>query len=436
MGPQATAVEDDAPAGVSAIAAIVSRHLGMARDSLVAAVELLDVDQLDGTDSVSLFVSVADVLRTATSLKLSLAAHIDATGTCHQAGHRNTASLVSQIEGVPLGAAGSTVATANRLRKCPATDQAMRQGRLSESQARAITDAAVAAPGSEAQLVDAATSTSADELAENCRRVKAGSANADPKATYKRIHESRSVKHWTDEEGALCLRGRFTPDIGAKMIASLERTTNELFEEARASGSQEPLHAYRADALAGLIVGERTAEHSGVDVIVRVDHEALVRGHAEGDEMAEIDGVGPLPVPKIVDLMSDAGVKVVFAHANDVSRIYHFTRTINASILTALIHRDPRCVVGGCGATRFLEIDHVVPFSEGGPTTLANLARLCSFHHSLKSNEGYVLWRDGDNQWHFDPPPPFGEEPGLGSRAIARASKRDNQPRPSMCRLE
>jgi hypothetical protein len=220
------------------------------------------------------------------------------------------------------------------------------------------------------------------------------------------------------------------------MIATLERTTNELFEEARASGSQEPLRAYRADALAGLVVGERQAEHSGVDVIVRVDHDALLRGHAEGYELAEIEGVGPLPVPKIVDLMSDAGVKVAFAHATDVSKIYHFTRTINASILTALIHRDPRCVVDGCGATRFLEIDHVVPFSEGGPTTLTNLARLCTFHHSLKSNEGYVLWRGSDERWHFDPPPPFGEETDLGFRAIARDPVREEPPHPPMHPLE
>jgi hypothetical protein len=83
-----------------------------------------------------------------------------------------------------------TVATANRLRTCPAAEQAMRQGRLSESQARSITDAAIVAPGSDARLVEAATSKSVTELAEDCRRVKAGSAKADPNATYKRIHEA------------------------------------------------------------------------------------------------------------------------------------------------------------------------------------------------------------------------------------------------------
>ncbi|HEX3566675.1 MAG TPA: hypothetical protein VHU17_15010, partial [Acidimicrobiales bacterium] len=27
---------------------------------------------------------------------------------------------------------------------------------------------------------------------------------------------------------------------------------------------------------------------------------------------------------------------------------------------------------------------------------------------------GYVVWKDDDGTWHFDPPPPFGQEPDLG----------------------
>jgi hypothetical protein len=48
--------------------------------------------------------------------------------------------------------------------------------------------------------------------------------------------------------------------------------------------------------------------------------------------------------------------------------------------------------VPGCSATRNLEIDHrLVPFAEGGPTELANLARLCHHHHFLKTHDGYCL---------------------------------------------
>ena len=45
-----------------------------------------------------------------------------------------------------------------------------------------------------------------------------------------------------------------------------------------------------------------------------------------------------------------------------------------------------------------LEIDHVLPFAHGGPASLANLARLCHWHHYLKTHHRHVLERsDGDD---------------------------------------
>ncbi len=385
--------------------------LASARRSLWSAGQELDAHGADGPEAVSLLAEVAGVVKLATSLKLSLIASVSASGAFRDAGHRNAASLVAELEGITPGAAAAVVTTALRLKECPVAEDAMRKGRLSEAQARLITSAASVAPEQEGDLVESATTNSVTELSDHCRRLRASSAKKDPVAAYRRIHESRSLRKWTDEEGALCLRGRFTPDVGAKVVASIEAVAGELFEAARAVGSREPLEAYRADALAGLVCGEREPVHAGVDIHVRVDHRALLRGHAVGGECSEIDGVGPLPVPKVLDLMTDAGVRVIFGHGEEISRIYHFTRTINATLMTALLDRDRHCVVPGCGATRFLEIDHVIPFGNGGPTCLANLARLCTFHHAQKSNEAYRLWRADDGKWHFEPPPPFGQEP-------------------------
>ena len=45
----------------------------------------------------------------------------------------------------------------------------------------------------------------------------------------------------------------------------------------------------------------------------------------------------------------------------------------------------------GCRINRYLEIDHIVPVAEGGQTTFENLARLCKFHHYLKTHHGWRL---------------------------------------------
>lgn len=43
------------------------------------------------------------------------------------------------------------------------------------------------------------------------------------------------------------------------------------------------------------------------------------------------------------------------------------------------------CARPGCGDTN-LQVDHIVPWSGGGPTTLDNAQLLCAYHNNLKSN--------------------------------------------------
>ena len=153
--------------------------------------------------------------------------------------------------------------------------------------------------------------------------------------------------------------------------------------------------------------------------IVVVDIEALLRGEALPGERCEIDGQGPIPVPMARDLANDSFLAVLFHRAGDIRAVSHRGRTINAALRTALVYRDRTCVVPGCGVTKGLEIDHVIPFAEGGPTELDNLALLCYDHHHKKTYEGWVLTRTGVGDqgratWTFEPQPPFGQEPGLG----------------------
>jgi hypothetical protein len=163
--------------------------------------------------------------------------------------------------------------------------------------------------------------------------------------------------------------------------------------------------------------------------MVRVDLDALLRGHVEGDECCEIDNQGPIPVAMARDLANDSFLRVVFHQAGDIRAVHHLGRTINQQLRTALVFRDRTCVVPGCGTSFGLEIDHIVPFAEGGPTTLDNLALLCHHHHFLKTYEGWVLSNEGTGpngtpRWRFEPQPPFGQEPGLGMDTDEARSRR------------
>jgi hypothetical protein len=132
-----------------------------------------------------------------------------------------------------------------------------------------------------------------------------------------------------------------------------------------------------------------------------IDLAAFRRGHLEPGERCDIAGVGPVPLATIERYFGAAWAKLVITAGHDIRTICHAGRTINSHLRTALELRDPVCAVPGCHASLNLEIDHIIPFAQGGPTTLDNTVRLCSFHHDQKTYDGYTITgRPGHWQWH------------------------------------
>ena len=359
-----------------------------------------------GADAARLVDVFAGIERLASSGKVLAAGRVDSTGSWSGSGHRSSANWFARRTGTSVGRAIDALATARHLDELPLVEDALRSGRLSEPQAKEVTSAAVCAPEKEAELLEAAEKDSLSGLKETCRKVRA--ASTDQEAAYRRIHRNRSLRHWSDPDGTFRLDARLTPDAGARLITAVEEEANRFFEEARKEDRFESNAAYQADALVALVTGDRQNAPNAT-VCVRVDHEAFVRGSTQDGETCEIDGVGPIPVSVARRLANDAFVKVLSTNGTDIHTVSHMGRSISARLRTAIEQRDPTCSVPGCTVRSRLEIDHVIPFAEGGPTELANLARLCAVHHHLKTNDGWVLaGPPGNRTWE---PPPGGEPP-------------------------
>jgi hypothetical protein len=102
-------------------------------------------------------------------------------------------------------------------------------------------------------------------------------------------------------------------------------------------------------------------------------------------------------------MAADCILKVLVTKGVDVVAVAHGGRSVPAHVRSVLETRDQICVVPGCDQRKGLEIDHVLPWGRHGPTVLENLARLCHFHHGLKTHHGFVLaGRPG--AWTWDPP--------------------------------
>ncbi len=73
-----------------------------------------------------------------------------------------------------------------------------------------------------------------------------------------------------------------------------------------------------------------------------------------------------------------------------------------AALAEAVRARDHTCTHPGCTVpARRCDLDHVVPWSMGGSTSLDNLTLLCETHHRLKHTPGWSLTRsdDGSLTW-------------------------------------
>ncbi|MEA2972811.1 MAG: hypothetical protein QOG82_1269 [Actinomycetota bacterium] len=330
------------------------------------------------------------------------AGRVEATRAWQGSGNRSAAHFVADRCGSSVRSAVVALETARRLESLPATDEALRSGKLSMAKANEIASTAGDRPEKEAELVAAADAETLPALQEKCRAMRAeGTAGVEG---YEQVRKSRFLRHWTDADGAFRIEARLCPDAGAKVLAALGVHQRRIFAGARREGRRESYEAYAADALVALADGDGGVKGPQPVVHVRVDHAALVRGHVEDGETCDIPGVGPIPVATARALATDGVLKVLVTKGVDVVAVAHGGRTVPAHLRSALETRDPKCVVPGCDVRDRLEIDHLVCFAEGGPTTLENLARLCHRHHALKTHQGWVLaGRPG--AWTWDPPP-------------------------------
>ena len=362
-------------------------------------------DALHGRRAAELFNDAARAERLCTAIKSRLARRVEETRVWRESGHRSAAHWVAEATGETVGAACRTLDTARALDALPETEAAFRSGRLSEVQVAEVAGAAAAEPNAEAELLDAARSTSIKGLRDRCRQVRAG-AEADDRAWARRLHETRRAHSWTDPDGVYRMEARLAPDAGARFDSAWEAHIDRIFRDARRAGRHEPRTAYAADALVALA---SEGPCKPVEIRVTVDSAALARGHTKSGERCEITGVGPAPVSTARAMLDDASVAVITRDGDDVTAVSRPTRTIPSKLRRALEARYPTCAVSTCANDQFLEIDHIVPLEDHGRTEIDNLWRLCSHHHRLKTYQGWkFVGRSGTRDLvpPDDPDPP------------------------------
>jgi hypothetical protein len=271
------------------------------------------------------------------------------------------------------------------LEHCPATKRALVDGALSLVQAKEIVHAEAARPGAEAQLAALAKCSDIQTLRDAARKTRLEAA--DPELLYRRQRQARSFRHWRDELGMVQFKGALTPDLGVAFVNRLDREADRIHREQRRQGSTETREAHGADAFVSILEGKDKTGRGRTDLVLVADVAAWTRGHAHDGEVAHVVGGGPLPVPVMRKLATDAFVKGVLHDGKRIDTVVHYGRHIPAELRTAIELGDPpdfagaTCVEAGCGRRYGLELDHDDPKAHGGWVSYENIKPRCKTDH-------------------------------------------------------
>jgi hypothetical protein len=420
-------------------------------------------EALTGPEGAELTRRGVTIERLGTAAQRTGALAVERSGQFRAEGASSAVQWLSDETGESKSRAANDMETARTVEanrgELPELDDALRNGELSRSQAAEVASAAAVDPSSASELIDLARHGSGAELRERAESIRrAARTEDDEEERRRRAHAGRSYRSWVDRDGVGQVRASLTADALGQLNAAVDGFAGDLRRDAiRAANAStdappvESFDAYRADAMVALATGAGPADQpadstadqpdqpdgtdrppdpadqpahgtgsrrapASVQLVVNV--ESLRRGEVLDDEVCVIPGVGPVSLTTARALLGDAVLYLAVRDGVDVLSIAHVGRSIPEHLKRALMVRDRRCVVPGCGKAYGLEFHHYrVPYELGGKASAHNLCRVCSVHHDLCTHDGYRI-AGGPGDWALVDP--FGNvvagDPGVLER--------------------
>ncbi|TVP44731.1 MAG: HNH endonuclease [Gemmatimonadales bacterium] len=406
-------------------------------------------------------------LEAAGQRRLAMIAEFDRRRGWELGGHRSAAHWLAARAQLDLFTAREMVRTARALEDLPLTTAAMALGRVTFSQARALTR--VATPDSEDELLELSygkTVAAVERLVRGWRM----RTPEDEVAREQARHEARRLAVRPRLDGNCEVRGVLTPEQGALLMRAIDwasdllyrggdtgpatraakEMTEALLRQAPATETAAAAGRRRADALTLLAevameaAGSPTAavdatscgcgcadpsnaEPAGsasdprpgrplpisgtsaarYQVVLHVDLETLQRG---GDPLGRSELADGIRVSHETSrrVACDAGLvplvkKLLPDGRTRILEIGRLRRPVSPPLRRALEARDGGCRFPGCGC-RYTEAHHIVHWADGGETNLANCILLCRHHHRLLHEGRWSMTLRGEGQPVFHDP--------------------------------
>lgn len=290
-------------------------------------------------------------------------------------------------------AAGQSMATCRRLvRSMPGVLTALAHGRAMPAAGHQVGRAMSPATPEQREQVDQILTAHLAHL-EDCGPGEWGDEAArilhalDPEGAGARHREARRERSVTVRRGRHGM-ATLTAHLTGLDAARIRRTLSVSAERARAEGDRRGHQQIMADLLADTVLGRgEGGELPTLDIgVIITDRSLLAPAHADA---ATVDGLGVVPFAHIREEMLRAledpdpdvvlALRTLYRDAEDGQLVAAESRSraFPTGLSRLLRYGHQTCRAPHCdGSIR--QIDHIVPWSQGGPTSLDNGNGLCA----------------------------------------------------------
>ena len=320
--------------------------------------------------------------------RLRRLAELERRRTFERDGFLSVSAWLMSTHRLAPGAAHEQVRIARAMASMPRARRALEDGQISLSDVRVLASAQEAEPEafarSEATLVQAARDHSVRQL----QRVTAHwrrMAEAERGWGEEQVRERRGLQASVTFLGMVRLDGNLDPETGETFLAALNAVLDADARHRTDEDVRTPAQR-RADALGEVcrqwldrsdrpqVAGERPH----MTVTVGIDD---LRGGSGG----AFDHTGLVGAATVARLACDASItRVVMSGRSEPMDVGRRTPVVSPALRRAVIARDRTCRFPGCERpASWCDVHHIVPWAQGGDTSLANSILLCRRHHWL-----------------------------------------------------
>jgi len=190
------------------------------------------------------------------------------------------------------------------------------------------------------------------------------------------------------------------PDRASALMKRLNRTARSL----RNDGDQRSMDQLRTDVFLDLCTGGPAGSQSDGTVDIYVDLETLL---ALNDGPGELAGYGPVIADitrKVAEQQVDGTWRYTITDPDTGRPLSTGTtrRRPTAAQHREVVARHRTCIFPGCRMpARDCDLDHRIPWAEGGKTRTEDLGPLCRHDHGIRHAAGwtYKTLPDGEIEW-------------------------------------